>query len=148
MSRGSQNILEMLFYSLCVAIRHVCAKRSGTAAYHGNKKGSFPSREYILVKDRDRADGFCKTFNVSVEGQIMGVVVPPLIFSSTMQYEEAVDNIDCQFIANDENVTFILTDGRTDVDLSAINIRLTTIYGTNYSAGFANGTTHVTIPIK
>ncbi len=102
-------------------------------------------REYLAVL---LFDGICKSFTINAEGSIMGVMVPPLIFTSLMQYSEPVGNIDCHFEVNSDNLRFTLSDGRTYVDFSTAHKRLLQLYGNRYLLTISNFQIYLTIPIS
>lgn len=102
-------------------------------------------REYLELL---QFNGICKSFSINIEGPIMNVTVPPLVFSLMMQYEKPVDNIDCRFVIDNESVRFTISDGRRNVNLNAINTRLTPIYGNRYIVSAGDGTASLTIPTR
>ncbi len=102
-------------------------------------------REYLAVL---QFDGVCKSFTINVEGSIMGVMVPPLVFTSLMQYSQPVANIDCLFTVGADNLQFTLADGRSDADFVDARKRLSLLYADRYSLTISPEHICLTIPIR
>ena len=101
--------------------------------------------EYLNVL---QFDGVCKSFTINTDGSIMGIMVPPLVFTSLMQYSEPVGNIDCHFTVGADNLQFTVADGRTDADFAAARKRLSLLYADSYSLIVNNNGICLTIPIS
>lgn len=101
--------------------------------------------EYLNVL---QFDGVCKSFTINTDGSIMGIMVPPLVFTSLMQYSEPVGNIDCHFTVGADNLQFTIIDGRTNADFSAARKRLSLLYADRYSLIVNNNGICLTIPIS
>lgn len=93
-------------------------------------------------------DGVCKSFTISVEGVVIGVMVPPLIFTLLMQYTQPVDNIECSFSVGATNLKFTLVDGRVDVDFENVQKQLSLLYSDDYSLTISPEHICLTIPIN
>ena len=78
----------------------------------------------------------------------MGVMVPPLVFTSLMQYGEPVANIDCLFTVGADNLLFTLADGRADADFADARKRLSLLYADRYSLTISPAHICLTIPIS
>ena len=82
-------------------------------------------------------NGECSDFNISVSGQTMGILIPPLLFVPFLQYNPTETNIhssiNIKIMVHDSQLSFDLTDNCTSRRDISIRQRLEQLYPQKYS---------------
>lgn len=103
-------------------------------------------RDYFeILKFNNR----CDKFSININGNTLGIVVPPMLFATLMNYDnEKGGDVTISFEIFDKTLSLSVSDSRSNIDVSFASRRLKNLFESDYVLDVKSGNVKLQIPLK